>query len=108
MYETIVGVVHKIEPIKDDKKGHAVLASEQAIDQAWSLAVKKLGIMGYGEDFIVNLMQTGQMIAYDVPLDHPSRSKENDVARGWIGAMLNGELKLLSSYAVRQNYRNTR
>lgn len=100
MYETTIGFV---EVIDGTSRGQTILATEKVMDQAWSFAIDKLTALGKDEKAISEMVANNQITVYHVPETHPSFARGKDVIRGWVGAMIDQELKLLSSYAVRKN-----
>lgn len=98
-YQTLIGFKETVD--KNKSRNYIEGIIEHVQKEAWSEAVN---ILQYDHSFsykeIQEMIDTKQMANLRVPHTHPSFSENEDIIRGWIGAMLDGELTLLTSYAV--------
>ena len=101
MYETIPGVIEKVDP-PSIENGHLIRATlKRVMTKAWDLAIRRMtNEFGFTEDSVSHMIQNQLMVSVHVPKGHSSFSANHDIARGWIGAMINNELKLITSYAI--------
>ena len=99
MYHTIIGFKDTVSRVASERNKNCVL--EDIMKKAFNFAIEILAVDYDLEENNINAMVVNKKLALlDVPKSHPSFSVKGDFARGWVGAMIDDELKLLTSYAV--------
>ena len=104
MYEHVIGVREKVDEPKSGIFGTNTGMIQATVDhvlaKAWEQATRvAFTVYGLSVDEVTRRINNQEMIAYEIPKEHKS-VYSNDLTRGFIGTMIDGELKLLAGFAI--------
>lgn len=104
MYEHVIGISESVDKPEQNllhsNSGMIQATVDYVLAQAWEQAARTASIKyGLSDEEISRRMNQKEMLAMNVPKQHQSFDS-NDLVRGFICTMIDGEIKLLAGYAI--------